>query len=192
MNANGIRRAAAAFVIALSALASAAADPPAKDAPGLGRPRRTLGFSIAAEGYGEGTGQEPGELAAFGLVLDPFRWSILVPSASAIVSVPVFPWAPERALLEARLDLRFFALRSRALGRLTREPTLYAPAVSFSWILPADGRAPLAALGLKPFAARMGDGIYSILSPALVVDPRGGLGILGYSIELFEFTHFLR
>lgn len=177
------RRLVATLALALLA-ASLAAEPPAF-------PRRTLGWSVGAEGYGSGTGQEPGELAALGLVLDPFRWDFLVPSLSAIASVPAFPWAPEGALLEARADLRLAGLRIGWLDRLVGEPTIYAPAVSASWILPARGGGPLAALGARPFAIRIGDGVYSILSPALVVDPRDGMRALGYSIELFEFAHFL-
>ncbi|HRZ63301.1 MAG TPA: hypothetical protein P5133_00135 [Spirochaetia bacterium] len=175
-------RAALAFALAAACLAGLAASPVQ---------RRTLGFSVAAEGYGEGTGVEAGELAALGLVLEPFRWPFLAPTVSAIASVPAFPWDPGRSLLEARLDLRLASVRSGAIDRLAREPALYAPALSASWLIPLGPGGSLAAAGARPLVLRMGDGIYSILSPALILDPSDGLRPLGYSIELFEFSYFL-
>jgi hypothetical protein len=183
------RRSRLGAAVGLAALlAIVAAFVSAAEAP---RPRRTLGFSVAAEGYGGGTGFGAGEMEAIGLVLDPFRWGLIVPSFSAIASVPAFPWDPRRTLLEARLDLRIVTARLAFLDRLMFEPTLYAPTLSASLLLPAGGGSAKAAFGLRPFAVRMGDGIYSVLSPAIVLDPVDGMRAAGYSIELFEFAYFL-
>ena len=172
----------AAAMLACLAVAAAPADSP--------RPRRTLGFSYAAEGYGGPAVPPAGELASLGLALEPFRGRFLVPSVSAIASIPVFPLAPDATLLEARIDLRLATFSGPALDRAVGEPTLYAPAISASWIVPADGSGSFAALGARPLVLRIGDGVYSILSPALVLDPRDA-SARGFSIELFEFTHFL-
>jgi hypothetical protein len=180
------RRPTAILVIALAAIA-ALAEPAAAEGA---YPRRSLGIVYAAEGYGEGSSVAPGEILAVGLALEPFRWKAFVPSFSALALVPVFPLDAGATMFEARIDLRLFSLGGEALDRIARERALYTPALSASAILPPDGPA-FYAVGARPLVLRMGDGVYSILSPAWLLDWDGGLESRGWSIELFEFTHFL-
>jgi hypothetical protein len=101
---------------------------------------------------------------------------------------------PEESLLEARLDLRLLTLRPRLLDSLYDGPAEFAPALTASLYFPLSGSEAFASLGIRPFTFRTGDAVYSLFSVSAVVSRGGGpgeaYGFRGFSVELFEFTHF--
>jgi hypothetical protein len=184
---------AAAAASSAAAAAAEASAPPGGSDPG-GRSPWFLGLAVSPEGFGGGLGSSGAERLSLAIVLDPFQWKTAVPSLAAGITIPVFPWQPEDALFEARLDLRALTLRSRLFDSPYDGPAEYAPALSASVYLPLAGGEPFGSFGIRPFSFRTGDASYSLLSPGAVFsrgpEPGGSYGFRGYSIELFEFTHF--
>ncbi len=153
-----------------------------------------LAFALSPEGFGGDLGLSEGERMSASLVLDPLPWKSAVPSVSVGLSVPLFPWMPEETLLEARLDLRLLTLRAKRSENRYNESAEYAPALSASIYVPVSGDDAFASLGIRPFAFRTGDAVYSFFSTAVVVsrggDPAETYGFRGFSVELFEFVYF--
>jgi hypothetical protein len=190
-----------AFALAFAALAASTAL--AADGGQAAQPRGAasgarspwfLGIAVSPEGFGGGLGLPDAERLSLALVLDPFQWKTAVPSLAAGITTPLFPWLPEDALFEARLDLRVLTLRSRLLDSLYDGPAEYAPALTASVYLPLAGGEPFGSFGIRPFAFRTGDAVYSFLSVSTVMsrgpDPGAAYNFRGFSVELFEFTHF--
>jgi hypothetical protein len=187
-----------AILLALAALAIslASADDAAAASSGSSRARSPwfLGLAVSPEGFGGDLGLSAAERMSLALVLDPFPWKTAVPSIAAGLSVPLFPWIPDETLFEARLDLRVLTLRSRLLDGLYDGPAEYAPALTASIYLPLSGVDAFASFGLRPLTFRTGDAVYSLLSLSAVMSrgpaPGAAYDFRGFSVELFEFTHF--
>jgi hypothetical protein len=185
-----------ASAFALAEDASDGFPAPGSDSPQYSRGQSPwlLGLAVSPEGFGGDLGLPDAERLSLALVLDPFQWQVAVPSVSAGISVPLFPWLPGKTLFEARLDLRVLTLRSKLFESPYDGPSEYAPALTASAYIPLYGGDAFASFGLRPFAFRTGDAVYSLLSAAAVLS-RGpeaaAYGIRGFSVELFEFTQFL-
>jgi hypothetical protein len=182
------------MAFALAALAAAWALAEDSSDP-QGRSPWFLGLAVSPEGFGGDLGLPDAERLSLVLVLDPFSWKAAVPSIAAGLSVPLFPWLPEKTLFEARLDLRVLTLRSKLFDSPYDGPSEYAPALTASAYLPLDGGKAFASFGIRPFAFRTGDAVYSLFSAAAVLsrgpDADAAYGLRGFSVELFEFTQFL-
>jgi hypothetical protein len=193
------------IVLALAALAAApalavdgdgdSATPPRSAASGARSPW-FLGIAVSPEGFAGDLGLPDAERLSLALVLDPFQWKTAVPSLAAGLTTPLFPWLPEDALFEARLDLRVLTLRSRLLDSLYDGPAEYSPALTASVYLPLSGGEAFGSFGVRPLAFRTGDAAYSLFSVSTVMsrgpDDEAAYNFRGFSIELFEFTHFFR
>jgi len=153
-----------------------------------------LGLAVSPESFGGDLGLSDCERMSLALVLDPLPWKVAVPSLAAGVSVPLFPWIPRESLFEARLDLRLLTLRPAFIESLYDGPSEYAPSLTASLYLPIAGGDAFGSLGIRPFEFRTGDALYSFFSIAAVVsrgsDPEAAYNFRGFSVELFEFTHF--
>jgi len=186
-----MKRIALAALIACVLAPSIMAD---DDSSAGGRSPWFLGLAVSPEGFGGDSGLASGERLSLALVLDPCPWKIAVPSIAAGLSVPLFPWAPEASLFEARLDLRLFTLRPKLLESLYDGPAEYAPAICASAYWPLSGGDPFGSIGIRPLVFRTGDALYSILSVSTLVtrgaDSGAAYNFRAFSVELFEFTHF--
>jgi hypothetical protein len=190
-----------AILLAFAALAAAPAlavdgdsAPPSRGADTGGRSPWFLGLAVSPEGFAGDLGLPDAERLSLALVLDPFQWKTAVPSLAAGITTPLFPWRPEDALFEARLDLRVLTLQSRLFDSLYDGPAEYSPALTASIYLPLSGGEAFGSFGIRPFAFRTGDAAYSLLSVSTVMsrgpDAGAAYNFRGFSIELFEFTHF--
>jgi hypothetical protein len=186
--------AALALWASLAAAEAPVAAPPDGDYPPARPFRWTAALAFGSEGFGGGQPYSPGERLSLILLADPFMLDALDPSLGLGFSLPAFPWKPEEALVEARLDLRLFTLREKSLETLYGGRFLYAPALTASLYLPFSGGQGLGSVGLRPFAFRTGDAVYSFLAVSALLSPGSGgvAGLVGagFSVELFDFTHF--
>ena len=163
---------------------------PAARAPGLGTEKPWLGGVYAGTcGFSEPTGLPAAEYLAVGLFLEPFSLPALNLAAGGGFLLPLAPWGVDGVRLQLMGDLTIVDVPAPGLERIFYNSLCWSPGVGAELLVSLDFATASFALLVSPLRFRAGDGVFTLCSAHLFLEP--GPALAGWGLTLFQASLFI-
>jgi hypothetical protein len=147
------------------------------------------GFFVESCGFAEAAFLPPAACLSAGLFLEPLALPAGNPAVFAGILLPVAPCQAEDLTLRAGLALTLFDARLPWLLRTFYAALRWSPALGAGLLYRLDSAGLRFSLAASPLRLRAGDAIFTLCSPELLLDQRGGTR--GWGLVLFQAALFL-